>query len=566
MKKLSLLFLILFLGACTPLHQVRYTPSQWVRDNDRIPIAKPATSDQYLFADILDYQFLYQLQRLVNVALWFESGFAAMGLSTRQEALNTNNFDKVPDSTWFTNRLGRRSLSVEEVVRGANRGSGPDPKGPWTVLGGKTVGLAPGLLIKDPKGDRYLLKFDPPGHMFLATAAEIISTKIFYALGFNVPENYLVDFKPKILNLSPKATTKDKKGNIVPFNQKSLKALFNRIPSLKEGVYHALASKFIDGEPIGPFSMDGRRRGDKNDRIPHQLRRELRGYRVFSSLVAHHDSRGGNSLDTFIKTGPETKGYIQHYLIDFGSTLGSMANRPKGKKHLGGYILDYGDVAGSLFSMGAYRPNWDEAADPRLLEVGVFQAKSFRPEKWRPAYPNPAFQQMTKRDAFWATQILMNLSDEHIAAIVKEGGYDNPHVEKYMTRTLIARRNKIGEVWFSKMNPIGNFKITFQNGGTQITFEDFKIRFGLNRESSAAYRYRLRFSKGQWDLVPWTSISERTIILGPEVQSRMKEKPYYVQIQTKRNDEKFFGPSVDLIIQKKADGVEWLGLLRRYNH
>ena len=46
--------------------------------------------------------------------------------------------------------------------------------------------------IEDERGDAYFLKFDPPGNPEMATAAEVISTKFFYAMGYHVPENYIV--------------------------------------------------------------------------------------------------------------------------------------------------------------------------------------------------------------------------------------------------------------------------------------------------------------------------------------------------------------------------------------
>ena len=42
------------------------------------------------------------------------------------EALNTNTLDEVPDSVWFTNRHGTKRMSLDELRRGPNRGTGPD--------------------------------------------------------------------------------------------------------------------------------------------------------------------------------------------------------------------------------------------------------------------------------------------------------------------------------------------------------------------------------------------------------------------------------------------------------
>ena len=41
---------------------------------------------------------------------------------------NVNTIDEVPDSSWFTNRIGSRALTVEEVVRGPVVGPAPAPR------------------------------------------------------------------------------------------------------------------------------------------------------------------------------------------------------------------------------------------------------------------------------------------------------------------------------------------------------------------------------------------------------------------------------------------------------
>src|SRR4030095_4248919 len=46
-------------------------------------------------------------------------------------AKNINTIDEVPDSNWFTNRIGTTTVSIEELVRGPNFGTPPDPSR-WT--------------------------------------------------------------------------------------------------------------------------------------------------------------------------------------------------------------------------------------------------------------------------------------------------------------------------------------------------------------------------------------------------------------------------------------------------
>src|SRR5262245_33190123 len=48
-----------------------------------------------------------------------ENSFAWPGDRTPNvRALNINTVDEVPDSSWFTNRLGARTISVDELLKG----------------------------------------------------------------------------------------------------------------------------------------------------------------------------------------------------------------------------------------------------------------------------------------------------------------------------------------------------------------------------------------------------------------------------------------------------------------
>ena len=98
----------------------------------------------------------------------------------------------MPDSSWFQNRLGVRDMSIEELVRGPNLSGGP-ADGPWTVIGRPTGGVTPKFLIEDAEGQRFILKFDPVDNPEIASAAEMVSSRLYYhAFGFNVAEAYLV--------------------------------------------------------------------------------------------------------------------------------------------------------------------------------------------------------------------------------------------------------------------------------------------------------------------------------------------------------------------------------------
>ena len=192
---------------------------------------------------------------------------------------------------------------------------------PWAVIGAKTEGVTPGFRIRDSRGDQYFIKFDPPKNPELSTSAEVISTKFFYAMGYNVPENYLASFTRAQVRVDSKATLVDSSGRERAFKESDLDALLKGIHQSPDGSYRALASKLLSGSPIGPFQYQGTRPDDPNDIFPHEHRRELRGLRVFAAWLNHDDSRAINTLDMLV--GKDQKKFVRHYLIDFGSTLGS---------------------------------------------------------------------------------------------------------------------------------------------------------------------------------------------------------------------------------------------------
>ena len=62
--------------------------------------------------------------------------------------------------------------------------------------------------------------------------------------------------------------------------------------------------------------------------------------------------------------------------------------------------------------------------------VGRFEAKAFDPLKWKPEYPNPAFDNMRPDDAFWAARIVSRFTDEMIGAVVQKAQYSDPRATR----------------------------------------------------------------------------------------------------------------------------------------
>ena len=65
-------------------------------------------------------------------------------------AVNVNTLDEVPDSSWFTNRIGVRDLSLAEIARGPNKFERLDAVD-WVVVAGKGPGgFHPGFVARAP--------------------------------------------------------------------------------------------------------------------------------------------------------------------------------------------------------------------------------------------------------------------------------------------------------------------------------------------------------------------------------------------------------------------------------
>ena len=107
-------------------------------------------------------------------------------------AQEVNTLGEVPDGAWYTNRHYQRRMSIAELVRGPGNENAPATDGPLKVIAAKTEGVTPGFTIEDARGRRFVVKFDPLTNPEMASAADVISSKFFYALGYHVPENYIV--------------------------------------------------------------------------------------------------------------------------------------------------------------------------------------------------------------------------------------------------------------------------------------------------------------------------------------------------------------------------------------
>src|SRR5918996_1577545 len=166
-------------------------------------------------------------------------------------ARGVNTLGEVPDGEWYVNRHYRRRLSLAELEEGP-AGDPPSRNGSWTVVAAKNEGITPGFTIVDATGRRFVLKFDPANFPELATAADVISSRFFHALGYYVPANHIVHFTRDDLVLGSDTTIVDGKGRKRKMTAKDLWDVLAGVHKQADGRYRAVASLYLTGKPLGP--------------------------------------------------------------------------------------------------------------------------------------------------------------------------------------------------------------------------------------------------------------------------------------------------------------------------
>ena len=430
---------------------------------DDDPIARAVDTQDASKAESREISLAYDA--LINL-------FGRPGLAVVERAGDINTIDEVPDSSWFTNRAGTRPLTADEVLRGPNDDRGP-AEGKWMVSR-KANGVSPGFTISDAAGRRYFVKFDPPGEPELATSAEAVVTRLFYALGYNVPQILIGTLRRENLAIGNDATVRLPNGSRRRMHAGDIDEQLRRAHRNADGSYRVTLGEAIGGKPLEGFFYTGTRPDDPNDVVPHENRRELRGLRVFSAWVNHTDAKAINSLDVLVRQ--DGRSIVTHYLIDFNATLGSAGIGLRERRDGYEYLAEVGPAMRALPAFGFYVRPWLTIPYPDIKGIGRFESKRFVPEQWRPRVPNPAYVRSRPDDTYWAARKLMALSDDLIRAAVKAGRYSDPRAEQFLADALIERRDKIGRAWLTAVNPVADPALT--EDGT-LTFRNPAVDYGF---------------------------------------------------------------------------------------
>jgi hypothetical protein len=421
------------------------------------PIAREPESQDASKAQRYEIGSLYEM----SYNLFVTSGYKPSGL--RAQSINT--IDEVPDSSWFTNRIGSIPVTAAEIARGPILGAPPDPSR-WVLIREKTSGVHPGFTARDAKGETWFLEFDPPYFPEGATGAVVVATKIFWAFGYNQVESFLTTFDPNRVEIDPKATVRRPSGARTRFSRDDMNAILENVARNADGTYRVIAGRLIPGKILGGFLYAGTRPDDPNDVIPHEHRRELRALRVFGAWTNLTDLKAANTLDSLVTENGRS--IVKHYLQDVGSTFG-MCNDLYEWDLSWEHFYQADTTRRRLFSFGFALSPWQTVHYVEYPSIGKFEGDRFDPRTWRPQTPTTAYIELRDDDAFWAARRVAAFTDDLIRAAVHTGQYSDPMAEKYLGDVLIKRRDKIKSIYLTAVNPVvaprldTNGRLTFEN-------------------------------------------------------------------------------------------------------
>ena len=454
------------------------------------------------------------------------------------EALNVNSMDEVPDSSWFTNRLSRRTLSPVEVAQGACEDLDPsipgiddDVRGPLTIVRGKPDGSSPGFFVRDSRGVMYLMKPDGELQAERPSASDAIGAAVFWAAGYYAPCNRVVYVDRAELILDPTAEVRRTDGRRGPLRQRTVDEIVARAGRRADGKLRFSLSRFIDGEPIAPWTYEGTWPHDPNDVIPHQHRRDVRGMYVLSSWLSHIDSRQENTMASWMEL-EDGRGFVRHYMIDFSDTLGILYTWQALALRFGhsGYF-DVQHMAEDFVTLGLLDRPWHHSRFGEAGSVlGYYDLERYVPDAWRPGYPNPAYERMTEHDAAWMTRIVARFGDEHVRALVDRGRFSSELIQDELFRIMRGRRDRILERWLTRLSPLTDPHT--EEAGARVCLEDLALTSGIRPPDTRVYHARGYAGDAleARDAPLETRPGGRVCVQTPRVPGASPERPGYLVI------------------------------------
>ncbi len=210
-----------------------------------------------------------------------------------------------------------------------------------------------------------------------------------------------------------------------------------------------------------------------------------------------------------------------------------------------------------ILSFGFYVKEYEKQDTVQFPSIGRYNTKGFHPDDFHSIFPNPAYENMTLRDAYWGAKRVAAFRDDQIDAIVATGRYSNPDAANYLAQQLKGRRDIIVRYWFERMPPLDHFELVRETERTLLVFEDLAVLAGIVQQEASAYRYRIGPSDGL-NGAPWHPVEELAVVL----QDGPSDALLQVELQLRRGDQNW-SQSVHIYARQGKAGEYTLVGIRR---
>jgi hypothetical protein len=232
---------------------------------------------------------------------------------------------------------------------------------------------------------------------------------------------------------------------------------------------------------------------------------------MIQAFLNNPDVKQLNTVDAYVEE--DGRMFLKHYLIDFGASLGSFSIRPKTSHDCHHYFFDPAEIVKTTITLGLNRRG-NGSNQSQYPSIGYIEGATFEPMSWRSNSPNPAFENMTNRDAYWASKIVASFTNEQIEAAVRSGQYSDPDAERALVQIMEQRRDRIADYWFRRVAPLDRFRFTSKG----LMFNDLAIEEKLDDPAKVKYEVS----------IAGTSISQRS---ETSIPVTLSESPLKVHIR-----------------------------------
>ena len=414
-----------------------------------------------------------------------------------QRAHGVNALDEVPDSTWFTNRIGVRDLTLDELRSGPNVDRQPE--------------RPPAVDDRQHEDRRHVARLHHRGRARREVPAQVRPRRLS-----RDRDRGARDRRPAALGARlqrPRGLHRVRSSRRTSCSRPTRRSRTARpqdpldASELDASARDGRASRPTAGSacwrrasstarPLGGHPGEGTRADDPNDldparAAPRPARRSTRSSRGSTTPTSRRTTRStSGSATRRTRTGTTSK----HYLIDFGKALGVLAlvahdtaPRPSRTASTSPAMLGVARHARVLRSARGRR-----RSRPELRGVGMYRRRALRPGAveaehagYLPFADADRFDSVLGREDRRCGSRASSSARSSSAAQLTD-----PRARAYLIDTLVARQRKTARYWFARVSPLDSFEVDDRDERRASTTS--RCRISWRRASTRLPRAELR--------------------------------------------------------------------------